>query len=50
MGVLKAAGLVKDRRDAQWVRYRRNPNLQDEVVAVIDAVLALPHQPRKAVA
>jgi DNA-binding transcriptional ArsR family regulator len=22
MGVLKAAGIVTDRRDAQWVRYR----------------------------
>ena len=27
MSVLKAAGLVTDRRDAQWVRYRRNPKL-----------------------
>ena len=27
MGVLKIAGLVVDRRDAQWVRYRRNPKL-----------------------
>lgn len=50
MGALKAAGLVKDRRDAQWVRYRRNPGLDGGVVAVIDAVMALPHEPRKAVA
>ncbi len=42
MGVLKRAGLVVDRRDAQWVRYRRAPNLRREVAAVIDAVLALP--------
>jgi ArsR family transcriptional regulator, arsenate/arsenite/antimonite-responsive transcriptional repressor len=42
MGVLKAAGLVVDRRDAQWVRYRRHPALAAEIVAVVDAVLALP--------
>lgn len=42
MAVLKRAGLVVDRRDAQWVRYRRPPNLRREVAAVIDAVLALP--------
>ena len=38
MAALKAAGLVVDRRDAQWVRYRRNPALAD-VVAMIDAVM-----------
>ena len=27
MNVLKTAGLVIDRRDAQWVRYRRAPDL-----------------------
>lgn len=42
MGVLKVAGLVSDRRDAQWVRYRRKPRLDGAVVAVVDAVLALP--------
>ena len=42
MALLKQAGLVVDRRDAQWVRYRRAPNLHREVAAVIDAVLALP--------
>ena len=42
MGVLKNAGLVIDRRDAQWVRYRRHPRLDARVVAVIDAALALP--------
>jgi ArsR family transcriptional regulator len=42
MGVLKVAGLVSDRRDAQWVRYRRKPRLDGTVVAVVDAVLALP--------
>jgi ArsR family transcriptional regulator len=42
MAALKVAGLVVDRRDAQWVRYRRNPNLQAAVVALVDAALALP--------
>lgn len=40
MGVLKAAGLVVDRRDAQWVRYRRNPDLPEEIARVVDAVIA----------
>ncbi len=40
MKVLRGAGLVLDRRDAQWVRYRRNPDLAPERAAVIDAVLA----------
>ena len=39
MKVLRQAGLVLDRRDAQWVRYRRNPDLAPEITAVIDAVL-----------
>ena len=42
MGALKIAGLVTDRRDAQWVRYRRKPRLDAAVAAVVDAVLALP--------
>ena len=40
MKALREAGLVLDRRDAQWVRYRRNPDLAPEFAAVIDAVLA----------
>ncbi|MFC2970220.1 ArsR/SmtB family transcription factor [Acidimangrovimonas pyrenivorans] len=40
MGVLKAAGLVTDRRDAQWVRYRVNPDLAPELRRVLEAVLA----------
>ncbi|OKL45165.1 transcriptional regulator [Pseudovibrio exalbescens] len=40
MKALREAGLVIDRRDAQWVRYRRNPELAPELAAVIDAVLA----------
>lgn len=39
MAVLKGAGLVIDRRDAQWVRYRRNPALDSGTVAIIDAVI-----------
>lgn len=42
MAALKGAGLVTDRRDAQWVRYRRAPNLPHEVIALVDAALALP--------
>lgn len=42
MAALKVAGLVIDRRDAQWVRYRRNPTLDPAVAAVVDAALALP--------
>ncbi len=42
MATLKLAGLVTDRRDAQWVRYRRAPDLPQEVVALVDAALALP--------
>jgi ArsR family transcriptional regulator len=40
MGTLKAAGLVIDRRDAQWVRYRRNPDLPRDIALIVDAVLA----------
>ena len=39
MGVLKAAGVVTDRRDAQWVRYRRNPHLAAELDVILNAVL-----------
>jgi ArsR family transcriptional regulator len=48
MSVLKNAGLLVDRRDAQWVRYRRNPALSRELVAIVDAVVAaLPAEKRK---
>lgn len=43
MKVLREAGLVLDRRDAQWVRYRRNPDVAREFAMVIDAVLAAEH-------
>lgn len=41
MAVLEAAGLVIGRRDAQWVRYRRRPDLPAEVAALVDAAVAL---------
>jgi ArsR family transcriptional regulator, arsenate/arsenite/antimonite-responsive transcriptional repressor len=41
MAALKAAGLVVDRRDAQWVRYRRAPDLPEPVVTLVDAALGL---------
>ncbi len=39
MQTLKQVGLVSDRRDAQWVRYRLNKNLPPELAAIIQAVL-----------
>lgn len=50
MAVLKQVGLVVDRRDAQWVRYRRAPNLDRDVAAFIDAALALPMSRRRSAA
>jgi ArsR family transcriptional regulator len=41
MAVLKNAGLVVDRRDAQWVRYRRAPDYPAAVTALLEAALAL---------
>ncbi|WP_374292374.1 ArsR/SmtB family transcription factor [Paenirhodobacter enshiensis] len=40
MQVLRQAGLVVDRRDAQWVRYRLNPDMPPGVHAVLKAILA----------
>jgi ArsR family transcriptional regulator len=42
MQVLRAAGLVTARRDAQWVRYRLQPALPAEVRRLLDAALDLP--------
>ncbi len=39
MQTLKQAGLVTDRRDAQWVRYQLNARLAPETRAILDAVL-----------
>lgn len=50
LGVLKAIGLVIDRRDAQWVRYRRNPIIAAPVVAVVDAVVMAMPGARKEIA
>ena len=50
MKVLREAGLVLDRRDAQWVRYRRNPDLAPELTTVIDAVLAAERKSERNVA
>jgi ArsR family transcriptional regulator len=40
MAVLVKAGLVLDRRDAQWVRYRKNTKLQKEMAAIVRSTLA----------
>jgi len=47
MAVLRNAGLVADRRDAQWVRYRITPNLPADVAALLEAALALSNIPRR---
>lgn len=47
MSVLKAAGLLTDRRDAQWVRYKRTTDLPDAVVALVDAALSMPSQQQR---
>ncbi len=36
---LKLAGLIVDRREAQWVRYRRNPALPQRTVQLVNAAL-----------
>lgn len=49
MKVLRAAGLVTDRRDAQWVRYRLNPEMPVEIRNIVEAALAaLETEERKA--
>ncbi len=47
MAALKVAGLVVDRRDAQRVRYSRNPGFAPALSAVVDAVLAANPAPKK---
>jgi ArsR family transcriptional regulator len=39
MQILKQAGVVTDRRDAQWVRYRISPALSPPTRAILNAVL-----------
>jgi len=41
MTALKNAGLVVDRRDAQWVRYRINPKLPKSVLSLVHSALDL---------
>lgn len=47
MSVLRAAGLVIARRDAQWVRYQRNPELDPALAQLVDSVLALSGRKRR---
>jgi len=42
MLALRQAGLVVDRRDAQWVRYRLNPAMPAPVQRLLRAALELP--------
>ncbi len=47
---LKMAGLLTDRRDAQWVRYRRSDDVPTAWAEIVDAVLAAlppPHIARR---
>lgn len=50
MATLKSVGLVVDRRDAQWVRYRRAPNLSPQIIALIEAAHSLAAQQDRAAA
>lgn len=47
MSALKAVGLVIDRRDAQWVRYRLNPDLERRQRAIVDAVMTITPEPTR---
>jgi ArsR family transcriptional regulator len=40
MAVLKAAGLVVDRRDRQWVRYRLHPDMPAHIHALLSVAIA----------
>lgn len=42
MQVLKQAGLVLDRRDAQWVRYRISAELSPSLARLVEAALERP--------
>lgn len=50
MQVLKHAGLVIDRRDAQWVRYRLSPDLPQSIARVLEAVLEVESEQERAAA
>jgi ArsR family transcriptional regulator len=45
MAALKEAGLVTDRRDAQWVRYRIASDIEPATMCILDAVLAATSPP-----
>lgn len=45
MAALKSIGLVVDRRDAQWVRYRRAPKLAKETERIVEGVLGATKPP-----
>ncbi|MBW6397568.1 metalloregulator ArsR/SmtB family transcription factor [Roseomonas sp. HJA6] len=47
MATLRQAGLVTDRRDAQWVRYRLNPALSQSERRLLDAALDLVQAPQR---
>jgi ArsR family transcriptional regulator len=47
MAALKAVGLVADRRDAQWVRYRRRRDIDAPTRALVRAVLARAAAPER---
>ncbi|GHG99028.1 ArsR/SmtB family transcription factor [Pseudodonghicola xiamenensis] len=50
MRVLKQAGLVADRRDAQWVRYRINPDLPADVQTLLRTVIEMDDQSERTAA
>jgi ArsR family transcriptional regulator len=47
MSALRALGLVIDRRDAQWVRYRLADDLVPATRAIVDAVMATVPEPQR---
>jgi ArsR family transcriptional regulator, arsenate/arsenite/antimonite-responsive transcriptional repressor len=47
MSALRAIGLVIDRRDAQWVRYRLADDLAPATRAIVDAVMASVPEPQR---
>jgi ArsR family transcriptional regulator, arsenate/arsenite/antimonite-responsive transcriptional repressor len=50
MAVLKSAGLVMDRRDAQWVRYKLNPHMPQAVATIIAGALAVSRDTQRSAA
>jgi ArsR family transcriptional regulator len=42
MATLKEAGLISDRRDAQWMRYRRRELNDRALQAVVATILSVP--------